>query len=381
MTAGLRRRGPLLVLFLLILSLGVTGAQAQDTGTFQEGLQYYFQEKYEEARDRFRIAAQRDTGSVRIQFFLGNTLSRLGDTTGAIRQFQRTLSLQPSHQSARRKLADLYFYAENWSQAMDHYEYLIQRNPEKYQFHFRLGVALFNEEHLQEAKTRFLRSKQLRPDSADAHYYLGRILMANGEYLNASSRFDRAIELDPSQGRYHFYRGLANFRSEDYRSSKDPSWTSASDFKRAIEEGYDSPRTRFMYANSLLNRGLFYSNRDRSKESVKILKRAVRQYRNVLATDWEASNAFHNMGVAYLEIGKLELAKQAVRKAIMTETSTPFFHDTLAEIYFRLGQFDKAIESWEFALELDSSYENHPFEPLMFERTPESRIEEAQLRR
>jgi tetratricopeptide (TPR) repeat protein len=205
--------------------------------------------------------------------------------------------------------------------------------------------------------------------------------MKNGEYLNASSRFGRAIELDSSQGRYYFYRGLANFRSEDYRSTNDQSWTSAADFKRGIEEGFDSPRTRFMYANSLLNRGLFYADRDRTEESVKTLKRSVRQYRKVLAADWEASNAFHNMGVAYLEIGKLDLAKEAVKKAILTETSTPFFHDTLGEIYFQLGRFDKAIESWNLAQELDSSYERHPFEPLKFERSLESRIEEAQLRR
>jgi tetratricopeptide (TPR) repeat protein len=381
MTARLGKRKRLLVLLLLIFSLGVTGARAQDTESFENGLQLYFQENYEDARDRFRSAAQQDTQSARTQFFLGNTLNRLGDTTEAIQQYKRTISLQPSHQSARRKLADLYFQAENWSEVISHYEYLIQRNPEKYQFHFRLGVALFNEGYQQEAKSRLMRSKQLRPDSAEAHYYLGRILMANGEYLNASSRFDRAIELDSSQGRSFFYRGLANFRSEDYRSSKDPNWTSAGDFKRAIKEGFNSPRTRFMYANSLLNRGLFYSNRDRIEESVKTLKQSVRQYRKVLAIDWKASNAFHNMGVAYLEVGKLKLAKEAVEKAIMAETSTPFFHDTFGEIYFRLGQFDKAIESWNFALELDSSYENHPFEPLMFEQSPESRIEEAQLRR
>lgn len=364
--------------FLLLVSVFPATAQEAD---FQEGLQYYFQENYERARDVFREAARSDTGSARVQFFLGNTLKRLGDTTGAVDQFRRTLSIREGHQSARRKLAEILFESERWSGAIEEYRYLVERNPETFDFHYRLGIALFETDQPQDAKERFLRAKRLDPESADAHYYLGRILMKNREFLNAASRFSRAIELDPSQGRYYFRRGLAHFREEDYRSRDDDNWSSAGDFERAIEEGFDSPKTVFMYANSLLNRGLYYHENDRAPEGVKLLKRSIRQYRKVLATDWEASNAFHNMGVAYLVIGKLDHAREAVEKAILTEPSTPFFHDTLGEVYFRLGRFNKALESWELAQELDSDYGTHPFEPMVMERSIDSRIEESKLRR
>lgn len=366
-----------LVAFLLVSLLPATA----ENGNFQEALQHYFQEDYERARDVFTKAARNDTGSARVQFFLGNTLNRLGDTTGAVKQFRKTLSLRPGHQSARRKLAEILFEAERWPRAIEEYRYLVERNPETFQFHYRLGLALFRTGKLTKAKERFLRSKRLNPESAEAHYYLGRILMKNREFLNAASRFSRALELDPSQGRYYFQRGLAHFREEDYRNRNDNNWTSASDFKKAIEEGFDSPKTVFMYANSLLNRGLYYHEHDRQTEGVKLLKRSIRQYRRVLATDWKASNAFHNMGVAYLVIGKLDHARQSVEKAILTEPSTLFFHDTLGEIYFQLGRFNKAIESWNLAQELDSDYETHPFEPMIMERSIESRIEESKLRR
>lgn len=367
-------------LFLLLLGGSMLPAVAQE-GSFQEGLQYYFQENYDRARDAFEAAARRDTDSARVQFFLGNTLKRLGDSTAAVEQFRRTLSIKPGHQSARRKLAEILYESKRWSEAIEEYRYLVERNPETFDFHYRLGIALFETDQLGRAKERLLRAKRLDPESADAHYYLGRILMRNREFLSAASRFSRAIELDPSQARYYFQRGLAHFREEDYRSRDDDNWSSASDFKRAIEEGFDSPKTVFMYANSLLNRGVYYHENDRQTEGVKLLKRSIRQYRKVLATDWKASNAFHNMGIAYLVIGKLDHAREAVEKAILTEPSTPFFHDTLGEIYFQLGRFNKAIESWNLAKELDSNYETHPFEPLIMQRSMESRIKESKLRR
>jgi tetratricopeptide (TPR) repeat protein len=205
--------------------------------------------------------------------------------------------------------------------------------------------------------------------------------MNDEEYLNAASRLTRAIELDSSKGLYYYYRGLARFREEDYLSSNDNSWRSANDFEKAIQRGRDSARTRFMYGNSLLNRGLHYQQNDNLERAIKLFKESIKQYRRVLVSDWNASNAYHNMGVAYLAIGKLNLAKKAVEKAILSEPDVSFFHDTLGEIYYQLGNFKKAIESWNLARELDPDYENHPFEPLLFNRSIEQRLQEAKLRR
>lgn len=371
-----------LLLVPLLLSVTATIGFSQDADqSFQQGLQAYFQEDYQTARQFFTRAIEDDTSSARRQFFLGNTLKQLGDTVGAIGQYKKTLTIEEGHQSARSKLADIYYEDGQWTKAQKQYQYLTERNPEKFEFQMRLGISHFKQNNLDKAKKRFLRARQLKPRSPEAHYYVGRVLMKRGEYLNAASRFDRAIDLNPSTGKYYFYRGLAYFREEDYLSRNDNSWQSARDFQKAIDHGFKSSRTRFMHANSLLNRGLNYIKEDRVEEAIKLLNNSLDQYRRVLSQDWRASNAFHNMAVAYLAIGKLRFAKKSAERAIMAEPDTPFFHDTLGEVYFRLGEFAKAIESWNFAQELDSSYQTHPFEPLFFSRSLSERIEEAKLRR
>lgn len=369
-----------LVLSLVFL-ISVPPSIAQERKSFQNGLQAYFQNDYETARKHFQKAVSNDSDLAKAQFFLGNTYNRLGDTNAAVEQYRQTLSIRKGHKSARKKLADIFFRNKNWNEAVDLYKYLAERNPESFLFHQRLGVAHFKQQNLDKAKKNFLRARRLKNEAPEAHFYLGRVLMNRNEYLNAASRFNRAIELNPSEGKYYFYRGLSYFREEDYRSREEGNWNSADDFQKAIDEGFNSPKTRFMYANSLLNRGLYYRNNDRANEAIKLFKRSIRQYRQVLSFDWQASNAFHNMGIAYLGIGKLDLAKKSVEKAILSEPSTSFFHDTLAEIYYRMGKFGKAIESWNFAQELDSDYSNHPFEPMLFDRSIPDRIQEAKLRR
>ncbi|MFB6226695.1 MAG: tetratricopeptide repeat protein [bacterium] len=375
-------RGPLaVVLLLMALLLPVVPSRAQQNKNFQRGLQQYIKKNFAEAREHFERAIKNDSTVVKHRFFLGNTTRRLGDTLAAIRQYKRVLQLDTGHSSARKKMAEIYFSSKNWKKAQKHYARLAEANPGNFSYRFRLGISQFKRGKIDKAKGTMLKARELDPKSGPAHFYLGRILMKRGEYLNAASRFNRAIELKPSLGRYQFYRALAYFREQDYMSRSDEAWRSAEGFKKAIERDFATPKTRFMYGNSLLNRGLYYLENDRVEEGVGLLKKSIRQFRRVVVTDWKASNAFHNMGVAYLGIGKLDLAKRAVENGIMSEPSVPFFHDTLGEIFFRLGEFDKALESWELVKELDSDYSSHPFEPLYFERSIEERIKGAKLRR
>jgi len=289
--------------------------------------------------------------------------------------------LDTGHETARRRLGDLYYEKEKWSRASRQYRRIISAGESNINVEFRLARSLFKQGKLDEAKRYFLSVRRKDPQRADVYFYLGRILLNNDEVLNAVSRFDRAIELDNSPGKYYFYRALANFRQEDYMSESPDGWKSATDFQRALDRGYESPRTHFMLGNSLLNRGLVLLKRNQDDRGIDRLKKSIRQFRQVLAGDWNASNAYHNMGVAYLGIGKLEMARKSVEQAILMEPTVPFFHDTLGLVYYRQGEFGKAIDSWQLVKELDSDYDGSPFQDLLGMGTIEEKIKEARIRR
>ena len=369
------------VCLLLLMSSPPLSAQTSNDSSFKTGLQEYFRGNYEAARDHFQTAVENHPDHTRYRFFLANTFHRLGEDTHAVGGYRAVLEQDEDHDSARERLANLYYEKQQWSRAIPLYQTLLKGTTNDPQIRFRLARSLFEDGQLDRSQTQFLQVRQQDPDRARVFYYLGRILLRNDEYLNAGSRFERAIQLDDSPGEFYFYRALAFFRQEDYLSDNTDGWKSADDFERAIERGYDDNQTYFMLGNSLLNRGLYLVRENRTNRGIDLLKKAIRQYQRVLTGEWKASNAYHNMGVAYLEIGKLELARKAVEQAILIEPTVAFFHDTLGDIYFRMGEFARALDAWQLVGELEPEYDGNPFAPLRETDPLEDKIQEARVRR
>jgi len=369
------------VCVLFLISFQPLSAQTSEDSSFKTGLQEYFRGNYETARDHFQNAVEENPDQPRYQFFLANTYHRLGQDTRAKQGYKAVLEQDEDHDSARTRLANLYYEEGQWTRAIPLYETLLEGETNDPQIRFRLARSLFEDGQLNRAQTQFLQVRQRDPDRARVFYYLGRILLEKEEYLNAGSRFERAIQLDDSPGEFYFYRALAFFRQEDYLSDSADGWKSADDFERAIERGNDENRTYFMLGNSLLNRGLYLIRENRTNRGIDLLKKSIRQYQRVLTGEWKASNAYHNMGVAYLEIGKLDLARKAVEQAILIEPTVPFFHDTLGDIYFQMGEFDRALDAWELVGELEPEYDGNPFAKLRDTEKLDVKIQEARVRR
>lgn len=365
---------------LLVLVLGLVSITPAFADSFEQGLDNYYREAYKQARNNFKLAVRNNPENPKYHFFLGNVYNRLEKYEQAELAYKKALALDTSYTSARRRLAFLFFNNEKWKPAAKQFKQLLTNHPRNYEYRFHHGVTLFQREKYEAARSELLTAREIRPEAPDPHYYLGRISLLREQNLNSISRFGRAIELEPSEGKYHFYRGLAYFRNDDYRTAGGGSWNSARDFKKAIEQEYNVPRARFMLGNSLLSRGLYLLRREKTENGIRLLRRSVKQYRQVLVGSNSASNAYHNMGIAYLGIGKLDLARQSVRKAIDLEPSVAFFYDSLGLIYFRRGDFEEALSSWTFVQEIESDYSSHPFGDLLDLDPLDSRLREARIR-
>ncbi len=370
-----------LTVLFIILGLTVGEAPARSAGEyFQEGLRSYYRENFDRARIFFQRAVNEEPDNPRHHFFLGNVFARLNRKEQAELAYRKALDLEPGYTTARRRLAFLYFDNRQWSEAAEQFQRLLRESPREYEYRFHHAVSLFEMEELDLARDEFFRARELRRDAAETHYYLGRISLLREEYTTAVNRFTRALDYDGSQGRYYFYRGLAYFRQEDYRRPPEE-WQSNEDFQRAIDLNYDTARTRFLLGNSLMCRGLFLLQQERSQEAIDFLQQSIRQFRRVLINDPEASNAYHNLGVAYLGIGKLDLAASALREAIELEPEIAFFQDSLGLVYYRRGDFSRALSTWSFVREIDPDYSRHPLGDLLDIEALDLRKREARIRR
>jgi tetratricopeptide (TPR) repeat protein len=85
---------------------------------------------------------------------------------------------------------------------------------------------------------------------------------------------------------------------------------------------------------------------ERLNESVDYIKRA-------LAIDPDNGSYLDSIGWAYYKDGKLDLALDHLKRAADMLTTNSVVQDHYAELLFRLGRYDAAIEAWNKALSGD----------------------------
>ena len=127
------------------------------------------------ARVEFEAAAAARADHPDTHYRLGNFHTATGDHDRAVRDYRRSLSLDPAFWPASRNLAVLLSR--------------LGRNPEA-------------EVTLQNALAR-------TPDAGDAHYSLGLLLAERGQLEAALGHLERAAALLPEQARAHYNHGLA----------------------------------------------------------------------------------------------------------------------------------------------------------------------------
>ncbi len=83
---------------------------------------------------------------------------------------------------------------------------------------------------------------------------------------------------------------------------------------------------------------------------------AIDYFNKALEVDPSFSIAYHNRSICQKLLGNFEEAKKDLDKAIGLNSDVSIFFFTEAKLYEKIGEPDKAIESYELALENDSNY-------------------------
>jgi tetratricopeptide (TPR) repeat protein len=127
-------------------------------------------------------------------FFLEYVHSR----TRAEPSYRRAVELDPEHEVARMGLAIILVDTKEFSEAAEHLEYLLQRQPDN--LGAQVGLAECRAGQGEEAEAvRMLEAVLARdPQSAPALSLLGRLALEDGNYEVAESRLREAVALNPT---------------------------------------------------------------------------------------------------------------------------------------------------------------------------------------
>ncbi len=183
---------------LLVLPLVASAAEKAEL-EYAKGIVAYDQHDYLEALDHFRAAVDLQPDNPDAQFYLGLTLSRIGEFESAIVALEKALQLAPAKRYIHHHLGLAYFFAKRYEDALAQFQLAEQFDPQKATTQYYLGYTHYLLKRYDEALAPLQRALRLDPRLAlSAHYYRGLALYALERDVPAREAFAAVVAADPT---------------------------------------------------------------------------------------------------------------------------------------------------------------------------------------
>ena len=252
--------------------------------------------------------------------------------------YEKTLKYAPNSSRINNNLGMLYHNKGDYEQAIQLYEKAIKSDPNCIDAYFNLG-RLYNARGMQEEAIRLF-SKVMGLDSRYWGVYneLGLIYNKTNKNEKAIECFNRAIELNPN--RVEAYTNLGMVYNKVGKKED-----AIKLYKKAI-------KLNSYYADSYYNLGnLYFKYGEKEK--------AIQLYCKAIELNPKDADAYNNLGIIYRDEGNMEEAIRLFRNAIETEPNYALPYYNLSLTYFRMKQYDLAIEYCDKAKTLGFSNPNY----------------------
>ncbi len=147
----------------------------------------------------FRAAVAANPKEPNVHFGLGYLLWTERQYPEAAAEFQAEIDNDPHHMQAMLYLANAEIELNRFDDAKPLLEKVVKSIPENSMGHLDLGIVYTDEDRKQEALTQFQTAAKLAPSDVNAHFRLGRLYMAMGKKAEAKVELDKASNLNKAE--------------------------------------------------------------------------------------------------------------------------------------------------------------------------------------
>ena len=272
------------------------------------------------------------------------TLLAKGKINQAIEAYKQASRSNPNNPSVFIELARLQIYTRDYANALQNSETALFLTPNNSMAMAMRGWAqFFNRDYLQAEAT--LRSAlELDPNNALAHAFLAEVIgsqVAGGDARvggmdEAIQESRLAVELDPNAMETHRARGYVFEWTQNYDEA-------IAEFEKAIEINKN-------IADLHMELGVNYFNKGNADQSIELISKATDEFNKaipLIPTDpWPK----YYLARTYANLGEFAKAWQFAEKAVQDEPANPVWHGYLGIYYRKDKQFQKAVDELTLAL-------------------------------
>jgi tetratricopeptide (TPR) repeat protein len=171
----------------------------------------------------------------------------LNDNVGlyeqAVRDYQRTIELQPNNANAYRRLGLVYDKTNQLDEAREAFRSAIRVAPTDFRNHRQLANFQFNRGDYEAAVSEFMRTVELAPNVSDSHFVLATAQRELGRFAESERELRAAIHLEDTSDAEHALGYLLMLEGRDREA--------ISCYRRALTLGSETAQLR-------LNLGISY---------------------------------------------------------------------------------------------------------------------------
>lgn len=327
------------------------------------------------------------------------------DPAKRVADFSKAIELVPDKAEYLLLRAKHYFSVQEFDPCLADIDAAVQINPEDFAVYELRALALLAQEKPDEALKSFNRASELAPDAISPYQYRGEVYSRLGDLKEAIKQLDKALELDPDNVASLLIRAELRALDDQFELAladvdaviaKQPAQLRAhlmrsrllgqmgrldeatASLEKLAEAAGDRPEVRLQLAAAYAEKsrykdaitqldkaleadpGLQIARRLRGDMYLSIGKHAeaLADFEESLKNDPDDSGVLNNFAwtLATSPVDKLRDGKRAVelatRAAELTEFNAPHILSTLAAAYAETGDFDKAIEWSQKAIDL-----------------------------
>ncbi len=303
------------------------------------------------------VADPRD-GLAEVLFNISGYLSRERGRDMALLMAQQSLLLRPDSEITLVLLGEIMQEQGRGRAAIKAYRRVPVDSPFAWSARLRIADQLEELGNYEAASAELEELAKMRPDSFEPLFRLGNLLRVQERFEEAVVAYDRAVErigeIEPRHWTLLYFRGIALERSDQWPRAE-------ADFLRALELQPEQPYVMNYLAYSWVEQR---ENLDRAKA---MLRRAV----ELRPTD---GYIVDSLGWVYYRLGDYEEAVEQLERAVELRPQDPVINDHLGDAYWQVGRRYEARFQWRRALSLEPDEE---LEPVIERKLDEGLVEPA----
>jgi len=298
------------------------------------------EEKMDQAEKKIKDVLNKDPSVLEARYILGNIYSKQKKYDEAIEEFKKALEVDPEYYESIFGIALAYKKSGKDDEAIVGFKRLIDIDPKDTKPLLHLGNIYEEQGELDEAM-RYLKSAvTIDPDAPVFHNNLGAVYLKKKMYDMAEKEIKAALSIERSIPLLNAHFNLALLHE------------ARGDFELAVVEYKKEQETSPFNHKPDFNLGLLYA---KAKE----LEKAIKEFKSCIEKDEEFADAYVFLAKAYMDSGKdINEAEKLALKGLGLKPdlrTNILAHFVLADIYNRLGRYEKSRQHVDKAKQLQKN--------------------------